>query len=85
MRIRWTPLAVGDLKTISGHVERERNLVTANRVCRAILRRYSNPSPLSRPEPLKSFASGMGLKSGGIERPDKLTNTAESEQRDQAA
>ncbi len=34
--IRWTPSALEDLKTVSGYVERERNLSTANRVCRII-------------------------------------------------
>ena len=34
--IRWTPLAVQDLKTISGYIETKRNLATANRVCRTI-------------------------------------------------
>jgi addiction module RelE/StbE family toxin len=36
MRIRWTPSALNDFKTISGHIERQRNLATANRVCRTI-------------------------------------------------
>jgi toxin ParE1/3/4 len=36
MRIRWTTLALNDLKIISGRIERQRNLATANRVCRAI-------------------------------------------------
>jgi plasmid stabilization system protein ParE len=36
MRIRWTPLALNDLKIISLHTERQRNLATANRVCRII-------------------------------------------------
>lgn len=36
MRIRWTPLALNDLKIISIHIERQRNLSTANRVCRII-------------------------------------------------
>jgi addiction module RelE/StbE family toxin len=35
-RIRWTPLAINDLKTISTYIEGERNLATANRVCRLI-------------------------------------------------
>jgi toxin ParE1/3/4 len=35
-RIRWTTSAFNDLKTISGHIERQRNLATANRVCRII-------------------------------------------------
>jgi plasmid stabilization system protein ParE len=34
--IRWTPSAFNDLKTISRHIERQRNLATANRVCRII-------------------------------------------------
>lgn len=46
-RIRCTTLAVDELKTISYRIERERDLATANRVCRAIyeaiqiLRRYT--------------------------------------------
>ncbi len=36
MRIRWSGLAVEDLKVISAHIERQRNLATANRICRAI-------------------------------------------------
>jgi plasmid stabilization system protein ParE len=36
MLIRWTPRAFNDLKTISSHIERQRNLATANRVCRII-------------------------------------------------
>jgi toxin ParE1/3/4 len=36
MRIRWTPAALNDFKTISHRIEQERNLATANRVCRAI-------------------------------------------------
>jgi plasmid stabilization system protein ParE len=36
MVIRWTPLAINDLKSISSHIERHRNLTTANRVCRII-------------------------------------------------
>jgi addiction module RelE/StbE family toxin len=36
MLIRWTPSAVDDLKIISSHIERQRNLATANRVCRTI-------------------------------------------------
>lgn len=35
-RIRWTPLAVADLKTISGYIESQCNLATANRICRQI-------------------------------------------------
>jgi plasmid stabilization system protein ParE len=35
MRIRWTPLALNDIKNISIHIE-QRNLATANRVCRII-------------------------------------------------
>lgn len=35
-RIRWTPLAITDLKSISSYVEGQRNLATANRVCRII-------------------------------------------------
>lgn len=46
MRIRWTQPALDDFKTISHRIEQERNLTTANRVCRSIydalqtLRRY---------------------------------------------
>jgi toxin ParE1/3/4 len=36
MLIRWTPIAINDLKNISSHIERQRNLATANRVCRII-------------------------------------------------
>jgi plasmid stabilization system protein ParE len=36
MFIRWTELALSDLKTISQRIEHERNLATANRVCRTI-------------------------------------------------
>jgi plasmid stabilization system protein ParE len=34
--IRWTLLALNDLKTISSYIEGHRNLETANRVCRTI-------------------------------------------------
>lgn len=46
MRIRWTRPALHDFKIISYRIEQERNLDTANRVCRSIydalqmLRRY---------------------------------------------
>ena len=36
MRIRWTSLAFEDLRHISVRIERDRNLASANRVCRAI-------------------------------------------------
>ncbi len=36
MLIRWTPSAIDDLKSISGYIERQRNLASANRVSRAI-------------------------------------------------
>jgi len=36
MRIRWTPPALNDLKTISHRIEQQRDLATANRVCRHI-------------------------------------------------
>jgi toxin ParE1/3/4 len=36
MRIRWTPPALDDFKTISYRIEQERNLDTANRVCRSV-------------------------------------------------
>jgi toxin ParE1/3/4 len=36
MRILWTALALEDLKIISARIERQRNLASANRVCRAI-------------------------------------------------
>jgi plasmid stabilization system protein ParE len=35
-RIRWTTLALEDLRTISSRIERQLNLAGANRVCRAI-------------------------------------------------
>jgi toxin ParE1/3/4 len=35
-RIRWTSLAIDGLKTISSYIEGQRNLGTANRVCRII-------------------------------------------------
>jgi toxin ParE1/3/4 len=34
--IRWTPLAVSDFKAISSYIEEQRDLATANRVCRII-------------------------------------------------
>lgn len=36
IRIRWTTSALNDLKTISSYIEGQRNLATANRVCRLI-------------------------------------------------
>ena len=36
MHIRWTPIALDDFKIISRRIEQERNLATANRVCRGI-------------------------------------------------
>ena len=36
MLIRWTPLASTTLKIISRYIERQRNLATANRICRII-------------------------------------------------
>jgi toxin ParE1/3/4 len=36
MQIRWTATALNDLKTISYRIEQQRNLATANRVCRHI-------------------------------------------------
>jgi len=36
MHVRWTPAALNDFKTISHRIEQERNLATANRVCRQI-------------------------------------------------
>jgi plasmid stabilization system protein ParE len=36
MRVLWTTTALDDLKTISLRIERQRNLATANRVCREI-------------------------------------------------
>ena len=36
MQIRWTQAALEDFKAISFRIEQERNLATANRVCRAI-------------------------------------------------
>jgi toxin ParE1/3/4 len=35
-RIRWTPLAINDLKSISSYIKGQRNLATANRTCRVI-------------------------------------------------
>lgn len=35
-RIRWTPLSLEDLQGISVYIESQRNLATANRVCRSI-------------------------------------------------
>lgn len=35
-RIRWTPAALSDLRSISSYIEQQRNLATANRVCRII-------------------------------------------------
>ncbi|HEY9128047.1 MAG TPA: type II toxin-antitoxin system RelE/ParE family toxin [Acidobacteriaceae bacterium] len=34
MEIRWTPAAAADFREISRYIEEERNLDTANRVCR---------------------------------------------------
>lgn len=34
--IRWTPVALSDLKNISSYIETQRDLATANRVCRTI-------------------------------------------------
>jgi plasmid stabilization system protein ParE len=54
MVIRWTPSVINDLKTISSHIERERNLATANRVCRTI---YDTVQILRRfPESAKSVS-----------------------------
>ena len=36
MLIRWTPTALEDLKGIPAHIERQRDLATANRVSRII-------------------------------------------------
>jgi toxin ParE1/3/4 len=36
MGIRWTSTALNDFKTISLRIEQQRNLATANRVCRHI-------------------------------------------------
>jgi toxin ParE1/3/4 len=36
MRIEWSPHAVADLNAISEHIERDRNVRTANRVIRTI-------------------------------------------------
>jgi plasmid stabilization system protein ParE len=35
-KIRWTTAALEDLKNISAYVESQRDLATANRVCRTI-------------------------------------------------
>ena len=42
MRIRWTATALNDFKAIAHRIERERNLVTANRVCREIYEAIQN-------------------------------------------
>jgi plasmid stabilization system protein ParE len=36
MQVRWTSPAANDLKTIPSHIERQRDLATANSVCRII-------------------------------------------------
>ncbi len=36
MQVRWTQRALQNLKTISQRIEQQRNLATANRVCRRI-------------------------------------------------
>lgn len=36
MHLLWTPAALDDFKTISHRIERQRDLATANRVCRRI-------------------------------------------------
>jgi plasmid stabilization system protein ParE len=58
MRILWTALALEDLKIISARIERQRNLTSANRVCRAIyntvqvLRRFpESGKPALKSEP----------------------------------
>jgi plasmid stabilization system protein ParE len=61
MRIRWTPLALNDLKIISIHIERQRSLATANRVCRAIydsvqiLRRFPESGKIGIEEGTREF------------------------------
>jgi toxin ParE1/3/4 len=35
-RIRWTPLSLEDLQDISLYIESQRDIATANRVCRSI-------------------------------------------------
>jgi hypothetical protein len=47
LMLRWTSVAFEDLKLISIRIERERNLASANRVCRAI---YYAVRILRRPE-----------------------------------
>lgn len=36
MRIRWTTPALNDFKAISHHIEKDRSLAAANRLCRTI-------------------------------------------------
>jgi plasmid stabilization system protein ParE len=43
MRIRWTTNALNDFKAISYHIEKDRGLATANRVCRTIVYRTIEP------------------------------------------
>jgi plasmid stabilization system protein ParE len=45
-RIRWTPLAISDLKAISSYIEEQRNLGTANG-CAASITTPFKCSPLS--------------------------------------
>lgn len=69
MRIRWTPIALNDLKTISGYIERQRNLANANRVCRLIydavqlLRRFLLHWMLER---LREDGPGAGAGGGSF-------------------
>jgi addiction module RelE/StbE family toxin len=61
MRIRWTTLALNDLKLISVRIERRLSLAGANRVCRAIydtvqiLRRFPESGKVSVGEGTREF------------------------------
>ena len=61
IRIRWTPDAFNDLKTISSYIEGQRNLATANRVCRIIyeaiqsLRRFPHTGKTGMEEGTREF------------------------------
>jgi toxin ParE1/3/4 len=57
MRIRWTQPALDDFKTISHRIEHERNLDTANRMCRSIY----NAIQLLRRHP---YSGRRGTKEG---------------------
>jgi addiction module RelE/StbE family toxin len=61
MRIRWTNLALDDLKQISARIERQHNFRVANRVCRAIyntvqiLRRFPESGKTGTAEGAREF------------------------------